>query len=466
MVDSVRRLVLLFVLLLAVPVWGATVDKTGAPAATNLAVWSSARAITGNGKLVWNDTTNVLSVGNGTTLTATYSGGSYRFNGTTSGTVTLGVAAAAGTYTLLLPTTLGAAGAPLLSGGVGNPATWGAVGGAGTVASGASTQLAYYAATGSTVSGATQVTWNNGTRTMTLGSASGSGGGSRSFAPGNSTNYLSAPIDAGYEVDLSVRGFTLGAWVKISDLASNQIILVVPTVSVNMVYQLFYRAADSKICLFSNLLNSGSSFCSTATFADGSWHHVAVTLSGSPTATTIFYKDGTADASGSVAVGGSGYLGAMGQVLTLGADLLGPQSSTGLKLAYVGIWMSTLTGANITSLQTTLSPELVDVVNVKSLWKMDTTSLTDSGTLSHALTEATTGTEAFSAADNPIVTSPGTLQAGTLGIVTAPVRVTTSLGIPSSLANGDWWVDRVVTTCNLKVRANGTTYTLATVSCP
>jgi len=136
---------------------------------------------------------NSLAINSGiTTGTTGGSTGSVSFVGTTSGTVTIKPQNSADTYNFNLPTTAGTSGQPLLSGGGGSTAmSWGSLsgstttfgttsgtltnghcvsidangnlvdaggacttgGGGGTVSSGTIGQLAYYAATGTTVSG-------------------------------------------------------------------------------------------------------------------------------------------------------------------------------------------------------------------------------------------------------------------------------------------------------------------------
>lgn len=128
--------------------------------------------------------------------------GTISFAGNTSGTVTIQPAAAAGTWSLTLPTTAGTANQFLQTDGTG-VTTWatGAGGGSGTVNNGTAGQITYYAATGTTVSGNAKLddgatTANTLTYTGTSGisspkfSATGSGVGKAQLFDSGGTNSL------------------------------------------------------------------------------------------------------------------------------------------------------------------------------------------------------------------------------------------------------------------------------------
>lgn len=92
--------------------------------------------------------------------------GTLALAGNTSGTVTVRPAAAAGTWTLTLPTTGGTNGYVLQTDGSGTT-TWAVSGsGSGTINSGTAGQMTYYAGTGTTVSGNANATISSGALTL------------------------------------------------------------------------------------------------------------------------------------------------------------------------------------------------------------------------------------------------------------------------------------------------------------
>lgn len=116
--------------------------------------------------IVVSGNTNVRAAAGALTLgVAGTAAGSLILSGATSGTVTLATAAIAGGWTLTLPATDGANGQALVTDGSGNT-TWAAVGGSGTVNSGNGDEIAYYSATGTAVSGNTNVRASAGTLTL------------------------------------------------------------------------------------------------------------------------------------------------------------------------------------------------------------------------------------------------------------------------------------------------------------
>lgn len=170
--------------------------------------------------------------------------GSYLLNGSSSGTITLKSQAAAGTYNFNLPITAGTTGQPLLSGGGGAGAeTWGSLSGntstfattngsltnghaaafdasgnlvdggtfpTGTINSGTATQLAYYAGSGTAISGNGNFTVTGGA--LTTGST-GSTAGSVIFS-GSSTGAVtvkgSSTTVGTYNFNLPVTAGTSG----------------------------------------------------------------------------------------------------------------------------------------------------------------------------------------------------------------------------------------------------------------
>ncbi len=123
-------------------------------------------AVTGSGSAVLATaptfpSTMTIGAASGTT-------GAINFKGTTSGTVTLSVADAAGTNTFKLPATAGSNTNVLATDGSGNLFWQSAGTGTGTVNSGTATNFAYYASTGTAVSGTgTMTVSSTGRLTMT-----------------------------------------------------------------------------------------------------------------------------------------------------------------------------------------------------------------------------------------------------------------------------------------------------------
>jgi hypothetical protein len=129
----------------SVPAGGGNVSNSGTPASTQVALWTNATTVQGLANFTYNAGT--LTVG------AVGTQGQLALKGTTSGTVNVGVAAAAGAWTFTLPTTAGSANQFLQTNGSG-VCTWATPAGGG-VNAGTINQLAYYAAAGSTLSGET-----------------------------------------------------------------------------------------------------------------------------------------------------------------------------------------------------------------------------------------------------------------------------------------------------------------------
>lgn len=121
-------------------------------ASTGTAVSGNANATITNGALTLGQTASVV--------------GQLLLSGNTSGKVTITPAAAAGTWTLTLPTTAGTNGYVLTTDGTG-VTSWAVAGsGSGTVNSGTAGQLTYYASTGTTVSGDANATVSGGALTL------------------------------------------------------------------------------------------------------------------------------------------------------------------------------------------------------------------------------------------------------------------------------------------------------------
>jgi hypothetical protein len=133
----------------------------GTPSSANLA--AAVTDETGSGSLVFSTAPTFGT--NITVGTASSSTGIVNLKGTTSGTVGLSVADAAGTWTLKLPTTAGTNGYALTTDGTG-ATTWTQLTGSGTVNSGTSGQLAYYASSSNAISGNANVTVSSAALTL------------------------------------------------------------------------------------------------------------------------------------------------------------------------------------------------------------------------------------------------------------------------------------------------------------
>jgi len=139
------------------------------PSSANLA--SAVTDKTGSGSLVFSTAPTFGT--NITVGTASSSTGIVNIKGTTSGTVALSVADAAGSWTMKLPTTAGTNGYYLQTDGLGNT-TWAAGGGGGGGSPGGSNTQIQYNSSG-TFGGSAAFTFN-GTTTVGLGVASTTGG--------------------------------------------------------------------------------------------------------------------------------------------------------------------------------------------------------------------------------------------------------------------------------------------------
>jgi hypothetical protein len=150
-----------------------TTDGNGVTSWTN----SSGSGTVNNGntnELAYYSSTGIVVSGN-TNVRATLgamtlgvagtAAGSLILSGATSGTVTLSTATIAGNWNLVLPATDGSNGQALVTDGSGNT-SWAAVGGSGTVNSGNADELAYYSASGTAVSGNSNVRASAGTLTL------------------------------------------------------------------------------------------------------------------------------------------------------------------------------------------------------------------------------------------------------------------------------------------------------------
>lgn len=139
--------------------------------------------------------------------------GSLVLSGATSGTVTLKTAAAAGAWTLTLPTNAGTNGYVLQTDGAGITSWTPNTTGGGTVSNGTAGQLTYYAATGSTVSGAT-----TGTGVLTAIASNLSGSGS---LVGSTSATLTTPTISGGTINNATIGATTASTGKFTSLNLN-----------------------------------------------------------------------------------------------------------------------------------------------------------------------------------------------------------------------------------------------------
>ena len=137
--------------------------------------------------------------------------GSLIFSGATSGKITLKSADTAGTWSLTLPTSAGTNGYVLQTDGSG-VTSW-VSGGSGTVSSSTAGQLAYYSATGSTVSGTT-----TGTGVLTAIASSLNGSGS---LVGSTSATLTTPAISGGTIDNATIGATTASTGKFTSLNLN-----------------------------------------------------------------------------------------------------------------------------------------------------------------------------------------------------------------------------------------------------
>jgi len=185
--------------------------------ANELAYYSAAgTAVSGNANATISSGALTLGVAN-------TAAGSILLNGSTSGTITVKTAAAAGAWSLTLPTSAGTSGQILTTDGNGVTA-WTAAG-SGTVNSGNAKELAYYSVTGTAVSGDANATISAGALTLgvagtTAGSLLLSGSTSGTVTVGTSaaagTWTLTLPADAGtLNQVLATDGTGITSWVSV-----------------------------------------------------------------------------------------------------------------------------------------------------------------------------------------------------------------------------------------------------------
>jgi hypothetical protein len=174
-------------------------DSAAAGGATTQVQYNNAGSLAGAAGFTFNGTSTVaLGVAGTSTGTLTLAGSS-------SGVVTVKPAAAAGTWSLTLPTTAGTASQVLQTDGSGNT-SWVTISGSGTVNSGTANQMAFYSATGTAVSGNANVTVSTGALTLGVAgtaagslvlSGSGSGAVTINTAAAAGTWSLTLPTTAG-----------------------------------------------------------------------------------------------------------------------------------------------------------------------------------------------------------------------------------------------------------------------------
>jgi hypothetical protein len=246
---------------------------------------------------------------------------------------------------------------------------------------------------------------------------------SQACAPCNATNYLSALYTGGqYNLEF-VDGFTIAAWVKFTDTTVQSRILTGPIAGPGDAWTLFYRGDTTKLIgFYGDNVNAAASFYSAGTITDSNWHHIAITFTavGGGNVTYKFYIDGVSlgGDTGAVAASGAAY-GNLNSNLKIGTDTPTGSATSSMRIAYIGIWYSTLTAGNITTLNSApagLTPETIDSAHNLSSWHLSSscTSCTDSGATNTPL--VITGTTVAFNTDNPMgaVAPVGGIKIGAL----------------------------------------------------
>lgn len=201
---------------------------------------------------------------------------------------------------------------------------------------------------------------------------------------GNAANYLAPASNAAYNLG-AAHAISFATWIKRNSTGSGHTMLGKTDTS----YYFLISSGDK-----ADAEGSTSKVGATSITNDGLWHHVAFTSDAA--GNWVWYLDGVSDASGSAysAAGNTTNLITLGQV----AGIL-PLDG---KLAYLALWGTQLTSGNVTTLQTSTTPELVGSGCIGS-WHMSTndgSSVVDSSATANDAT--VTGTVAFDS-DNPSI---------------------------------------------------------------
>jgi hypothetical protein len=204
----------------------------------------------------------------------------------------------------------------------------------------------------------------------------------------NVADYLSATSNSAYNVG-GTGPWSIALWIKRTSVDDDAVEYLIDQNSENWSLSVNGGPSVNTIRFIGT-----SSISSIGKVNDTNWHHVAFTTDGS--ANFVFYIDGASAGSGAL---GLATIGQAGIWVGIRSNLTLPYDG---KLGYVTVWSTQLSSANITTLQTSKTPETVGSGCVAA-WHLDTSSLADSSSTNNPL--AVTGTVPFDT-DNPLDPSP------------------------------------------------------------
>jgi hypothetical protein len=222
------------------------------------------------------------------------------------------------------------------------------------------------------------------------------------------TNYLVTATNAAYNFNSSNALSVAFWWKKAADGAAQGLMATNESKDAQLFFDDGSAGAGNKLTDLglneSVFLSSGAN---TVLVADG-WVHIAFTHNATSGA-WVLYKNGVSIGSGTSAgtfTDSSAVSVYLGKSLTLGLAGNG-------KMAYAAIWKSALSGANVTSLQTSTTPESIDSANCVGSWYLNGAggSLTDHSATANDMTVQ--GTVAGDA-DDPVIGGGGSSIAASL----------------------------------------------------
>lgn len=193
-----------------------------------------------------------------------------------------------------------------------------------------------------------------------------------------SSQYLKPVDNAAYQ--LNATAFSFACWIKLTSTGSYQTVIAQASTS----WQYRIEGAGNKL----DAETTSVSKLGATALTSGVWKHIAFTSDSS--GNWVWYVNGVSDASG------SGYTwSGQDQTCYVGQNGLTSQFLDA-RIAYLALWNTGLTSANITTLQTSTTPELVGSGCIAS-WHLNTSALTDSSNINNPLV----ATGATFDADNP-----------------------------------------------------------------
>lgn len=431
---------------------GGTVAYTGGTLAQFASTTSSQLAgvisdETGTGSLVFSTAPTFGT--NITVGTASSSTGIVNLKGTTSGTVALSVADAAGTWTMKLPTSAGTNGYYLQTDGAGNT-SWAAGGGGGSGSPGGSNTQVQFNDSGA-FGGDADFTWNKTTNALTVGTASSTQGSvvlantsanSVTLQASNSTSAawtLTLPTTAGTNgYALTTNGSGVTSW---SAVATGDV--VGPA-----------SATDNAVVRFDGttgklVQNSAVTIADTSGDITGGKYN-KVTITAPATAATLTIADGkTLTASNTLTFTGtdssSVAFGTGGTVAYTGGTLAQFASTTSSQLAGV-ISDETGSGSLVFATSPTLVTPNIGAATATSVNGLTVTSSTGTLTITNGKTLSASNTLTLAGTDSTTMTFPATsstvLTTGNTATIAKGFTVTkatltanTSFTVDPTLAN-------------------------------